>query len=248
LSFKSDSNKIIGVIATTLWAMFAAYVSVYPHWHLCCCPPALSWLRLAKCELLRVVKLYALTTTAQHQSQRGQPLFGGIPHGTSLQRQMRKYEWSTNQLMAQPSVLKVVDSFPIELIFPMREGRSDQQVGGKNKNKGRWSVGIKLCWILNTVGQMVGWDWATMNEADNTFLEMLESFEQQAIMLTDYSFRCQDGLSENVKVCKKGTWNDRMTVETSFSMVTVIAKAKKVHHRVIAHIQPRLADSNCRAG
>lgn len=167
--------------------------------------------------------------------------YGGLPDRTNLQRQMRKYEWASNALMAQPSVLNGVDSFPIELIFPVREGRSQQQLGGKNKDKGRWSVGIKLCWILNTVGQVVGWDWATMNEADNTFLEMLEGFEQQAIMLTDYGLRCQDGLPDNVKVCKKGTWNDRMTVETSFSMLTVIAKAKKIHHRFVEDIQARLA-------
>jgi hypothetical protein len=168
-------------------------------------------------------------------------LFGGLPHRTSLQRQLRKYEWATDKLLAQPSVLNVVDSFPIELIFPIREGRSAKQVGGKNKDKGRWSVGIKLCWILNTVGQVVGWEWATMNCTDNTFLDMLEDFDEQAIMLTDYGFRCADGLPDNVKVCKKGTWNDRMVVETSFSMLTVIAKAKKIHHRFVADIQARLA-------
>src|SRR5882672_5008758 len=130
---------------------------------------------------------------------------------------------ATNALMAQPSVLNVVDSFPIELIFPIREGRSQQQLGGKNKDKGRWSVGIKLCWILNTLGQVVGWDWTTMNCADNTFLAV-ENFDEEAIMLTDYGFRCQEGLPDNVKVCKKGTWNDRMVVEISFSMLTVIDK------------------------
>src|SRR5688572_22907325 len=155
-------------------------------------------------------------------------LFGGLPHRTSLQRQLRKYEWATDELLAYPSVLNVVDTFPIELIFPIREGRSAKQVGGKNKDKGRWSVGIKLCWILNTFGQVVAWEWASMNCADNTFLPVLEGFEQEAIMLTDYGFRCQAGVPENVKVCKKGTWNDRMVVETSFSMVTVIAQAKKM--------------------
>jgi len=168
-------------------------------------------------------------------------LFGGLPHRTSLQRQLRKYEWATNHLLAYPSVLNVVDSFPIELIFPIRQGRSDRQVGKKNKDKGRWSVGIKLCWILNTFGQVVGWDWTTMNCADNTFLDVLEDFEQDAIMLTDWGFRCADGLPDNVKLCKKGTWNDRMVVETSFSLLTVIAKAKKIHHRFVDDIQARLA-------
>ena len=38
-------------------------------------------------------------------------------------------------------MLNVVDSYPIELIFPIRAGRSQQQFGAKSKDKGRWSVG-----------------------------------------------------------------------------------------------------------
>jgi len=54
-------------------------------------------------------------------------------------------------------------------------------------------------------------------------------------------FRCADGVPQNVKICKKGTWNDRMMVETSFSLLTVIAHAKKIHHRLEAYIEARLA-------
>ena len=168
-------------------------------------------------------------------------LFGGLPHRTRLLRQLRAQQAPTDLLMEQPSVLNGVDSFPMELIFPVREGRSAQQFGEKSKDKGRWSVGVKRCWILNTFGQVCGWIWDTMNCPDNDCLDFFEDYDGQAILLADWGFRCADGIPDNVKLCKKGTWNDRMTVETSFSLLTVICKAKKIHHRLEAYIDARLA-------
>jgi len=37
----------------------------------------------------------------------------------------------------------------IELIHPMREGRSPQQIGRKGLSNHRWMVGGKLCLVLN---------------------------------------------------------------------------------------------------
>jgi hypothetical protein len=51
----------------------------------------------------------------------------------------------------------------------------------------------------------------------------------------------KDGVPENCKLCAKGTWNDRMTVETSFSLVTVVCGLKRIFHRLEAFIQARLA-------
>lgn len=45
-------------------------------------------------------------------------LFAGLPDRTNLQRQLRIHETHTDLLMAQPSVMNVADSFPIEPIFP----------------------------------------------------------------------------------------------------------------------------------
>lgn len=67
------------------------------------------------------------------------------------------------------SAFTVTDSYPIELIFPIRQGRSEQQMGQKNKDKGHWSIGVKLCWLVNTYGRVVGWQWATMNCPDQDF-------------------------------------------------------------------------------
>jgi len=168
-------------------------------------------------------------------------LFKSLPHRTRLARQMRDYQFLTDELLVQPTVLNVADSFPIELLFPIREGRSKQQVGTKSRDKGRWSIGVKLCWILNQAGQVCGWIWDQMNCPDNDFLPFFAEFDQEGIILADWGFRCADGVPDNVKICKKGTWNDRMMVETSFSLLTVIAHAKKIHHRAEAYIEARLA-------
>ena len=43
-------------------------------------------------------------------------------------------------------------------------------VGKKGKDKGRWSVGIKFCWLLNEFCRVVAWDWATMDVNDKHFI------------------------------------------------------------------------------
>ena len=107
--------------------------------------------------------------------------------------------------MAQPSVLNVADNYPIELLFPIREGQSAAQVGKKGKDKGRWSIGLKLCWIINSHRQVCAWRWDTLNCPDNQFLDLVADYALQAISLADWGFRCALGLPDNVKVCKKGS-------------------------------------------
>ena len=129
-------------------------------------------------------------------------LFGGLPERTVLLRQLKTQQVHTDLLMEAPSVMNVVDSFPMELIFPIRQGRSKQQVGGKNKDKGRWRVGIKVGWIINTFGRVSGWIWDKMNVADNTFLDYFGAWDE--IMLADWGFRCAQDVPDNVKLPQKG--------------------------------------------
>ena len=79
-----------------------------------------------------------------------------------------------NTLLAEPTLFTVIDTYPIELLFSIREGRSKQQIGKKRRDKGRWSIGVKLCWLLNKYGQVVGWDWNTMNVHDQQFSQLLK--------------------------------------------------------------------------
>ena len=166
---------------------------------------------------------------------------GELPHRTRLQRLLKTHQDWCVSLMAEPSFFTVIDTYPIELLFPIREGRSSQQVGKKGKDKGRWSIGVKLCWLLNETGRVVSWDWDTMNVHDKHFHSVVEPFIGQTIVLADWGFRSQEGVPENLKLCKKGTWNERMCVETALSMVTVVCDLKRIHHRVIDYIQARLA-------
>ena len=94
-------------------------------------------------------------------------LFASLPDRTRLQRLLVTHQDWNERFLADPSFFLVIDSYPIELLFPVREGRSSQQFGKKSKDKGRWSIGVKLCWVLNRFGQVVDWDWDTMNSGYN---------------------------------------------------------------------------------
>jgi len=168
-------------------------------------------------------------------------LFGGLPDRTTLLRQLRDQQYQADALLSSASLLNVIDSFPIELLFPIRAGRSKRQLGTKNRDKGRWSIGVKLCWVLNYLGYVVGWHWLPMNRPDQDFLSLVDLVKEDGVVLADMGFRCKGGVPDNLKLCLKGTWNDRMMVETTFSLLTVICQAKKMFHRTAAHLEARLA-------
>ena len=62
-------------------------------------------------------------------------VFKQLPERTRLQRVLKEYQGWCDRLLEGPTFFTVVDSFPIELIFPIRAGRSPRQVGKKNKDK-----------------------------------------------------------------------------------------------------------------
>src|SRR5579859_2246187 len=96
---------------------------------------------------------------------------------------LKRHEYQADRLLAEPSVLNVIDSFPIELLLPIRQGRSAQQIGTKNRDKGRWSIGVKLCWILNRSGQVVGWHWLPTNHTDQDFLPLVDVLLADGLVL-----------------------------------------------------------------
>jgi hypothetical protein len=72
--------------------------------------------------------------------------------------------------LAAPTGLGVIDAYDIELIHPVREGRSPQQIGRKGLSNHRWIVGGKLCLVLNQWGCIVAWACATANVAERSRL------------------------------------------------------------------------------
>jgi hypothetical protein len=149
-------------------------------------------------------------------------LFAGLPERSRLQRALKVHQDWISNLLAEPSLFTVIDSYPIELLFPIRARRSPQQIGKKGRDKGRWSIGVKLCWILNKYGQVVSWDWDGMNVHDQRFHPLVEALRDESIVFADYGFRCAEGIPANLKLCAKGTWNERMFVETALSMLTIV--------------------------
>ena len=138
-------------------------------------------------------------------------------------------------------MLGVIDTYGIELIHPMREGRSPQQIGRKGLSNHRWIVGGKLCLVLNQWGLIVAWDCATAHVAENTFQWLIRQFEERMIILSDTAFHAAGGDPTNLTLCPRGAWQDRMLVETVRSMLTLVCHCKRVMHRVWTYFHARLA-------
>jgi hypothetical protein len=168
-------------------------------------------------------------------------LFGGLPDRTRLLRALAVHEAWTDLFLAQPTFFTVADSYPIELIFPIRQGRSPKQVGKKGRDKGRWMVGGRLWFLLDNRGRVIDWYFFPLDHPDKDFNRFTRPFAGRTIVLTDLGFRDASGTPEPLKICKKGTWNERMLVETVFSMLTVVCHLKKLHQRALTYIFSRLA-------
>jgi hypothetical protein len=169
------------------------------------------------------------------------PLFPRLPERTRLFRLLKTHQDWTRSFLAAPTVLGVIDTYGIELIHPIREGRSPQQIGRKGLSNHRWIVGGKLCLLLNQYGLVVGWDCGAANVADNTSQWLIRHVDGRMIVLSDTAFHAAEGDPANLKLCQRGEWEERMLVETVLSMLTVVCHFKKVMHRVWAYFQARLA-------
>jgi len=167
--------------------------------------------------------------------------FPQLPERTRLFRLFKTHQAWTQVFLAAPTVLGVIDTYGIELIHPMREGRSPQPIGRKGLSNHRWIVGGKLCLLLNQWGLIVGWACATANVADNTFQWLIRQFDGRMIVLSDTAFHAAEGDPSNLTLCPRGEWEDRMLVETVLSMLTLVCHFKQVMHRVWAYFHARLA-------
>ena len=63
-------------------------------------------------------------------------LFPHLPERTRLLCLFTTHQDWTQAFLAAPTVLGVIDTYGIELIHPMREGRSPQQIGPDNHIEG----------------------------------------------------------------------------------------------------------------
>src|SRR5713101_8124517 len=168
-------------------------------------------------------------------------LFPRLPERTRLFRLLKTPQDWTQAFLAAPTVLGVIDTYGIELIHPMREGRSPQQIGRKGLSNHRWIVGGKLCLLLNQWGLVVAWACATANVADNTFQWLIRQFEERMIILSDTGFHAAEVEPSNRNLCQPGEWEERRLVETVLSTMALVCHCKMVWLRVGEYFQARLA-------
>ncbi len=197
-------------------------------------------------EVVTLVLLFALKGVGNRAFYRWLerdyvPLFPQLPERTRLFRLFNSHRYLIESFMAEPSLLGVIDTYGIELIHPRREGRSQQQVGKKGLSNRRWIVGGKLCFLLNHLGLIVDWDCDTANVHDGSaFQQMVEEVVEKMVVFADEGFHKTDWHPDNLRLCQRGEWNERMMIETVLSMLTTVCHFKKVMHRMWTYFMTRL--------
>lgn len=176
-----------------------------------------------------------------HRWLKKREIFLSIPERSRLQRLVNHYSFLCEAFLGSKTFYGILDSFGIEIIHPIREGRSkqSQQVSGKGKSNHRWIVGRKTAVTINQNYEIVTISDDKVNVSDNSFDE--EHTEAADINLTDFGFKRKVGTPENFKICKKGQWNERMGVETLFSLWTRVLNMKKSFHRTTEGFRAKLS-------
>ena len=141
-----------------------------------------------------------------------------MPDSARLFRLFRSHQHYTGRFLAEPSMPGVIDSYGIELIHPVREGRSSGQIGRKGISNHRWTVGGKLCYLLNNPGLAVSRTCDAANVYDGSaFQDQADNLADKTVVFSDTGFEKQDRHPTNLRTCKRGEWNVRMAVETVLS-------------------------------
>lgn len=86
-------------------------------------------------------------------------LFPALPERTRLQRLRAEYEPLTDHFLVAPEAESIIDSYAVELIHPIREGRSKVQIGEKGLSNKRWIVGVKMGWLITPQEKVIDWGW-----------------------------------------------------------------------------------------
>ena len=204
--------------------------------------------KLSRSELVTLGLLFALKGVSQHAFYRWlkrnwSSLFPNLPERTRFFRRLKTHRSVTEQFLAEPTLFGVIDSYGIELCHPIRENHQPQRkrIGRKGFASWKWIVGGKFCILANKFGLITGWQVRTANVSDQEFLPLVEAVSGQMIVLADVNFRRKTGQPENLKLCRRGEWNDRMLIETVFSLFSQVCKLKHLRQRVWAYFEMRLA-------
>jgi hypothetical protein len=197
-------------------------------------------------EVVTLALLYALKGCGQRAFWRWlvrdyRPLFPNLPDRTRLFRLFNTHRRYIDCFLAEPSLIGVIDSYGIELLHPIREGRSQNQIGKKGKSNNRWIVGGKLCYLLNHLGLVVSWACDTANVYDGSaFQQLVDDVAEHMVVFSDTGFEKRNWQPTNLRLCKRGEWNVRMLVETVLSMLTYVCDFKHSRHKVWDYFETKV--------
>jgi len=197
-------------------------------------------------EIVTLALLYSLKGCGQRAFWRWLvrdygSLFPNLPDRTRLFRLFNSHRSYIDLFLAEPSLIGVIDSYGIELLHPIREGRSEKQIGRKGKSNKRWIVGGKLCYLLNHLGLIVAWACDTANVYDGSaFQQLVDDVAEQMVVFADTGFDKKDWHPPNLRLCKRGEWNVRMLVETVLSMLTYVCDFKRSRHKVWDYFETKV--------
>jgi hypothetical protein len=204
--------------------------------------------KLSLSELVTLGLLFALKGSSQHAFYRWlrenwKDLFPAWPERTRFFRRLKTHRQITEKFLAEPTLFGVIDSYGIELCHPLRENHQPnrKRIGKKGFASWKWIVGGKFCLLVNKFGLVTDWDVKTANVSDQEFLPLVEKLSGETIVLADTGFRRKINQPENLKICRRGTWNDRMLIETVFSLLSQVCKPKHLRQRVWEYFEMRLA-------
>ena len=205
-----------------------------------------SQAKLYPSEVITLALLYALKGCGQRAFWRWlvrdyRSLFPNLPYRTRLFRLFNSHRHYVEYFLAHPSLIGVIDSYGIELLHPIREGRSPKQIGKKGKSNHRWIVGGKLCYLLNHLGLIVSWACDTANVYDGSaFQRLVDDVADQMVVFSDTAFDKVNWHPTNLRLCRRGEWNVRMVIETVLSMLTYVCDFKHTRHKVWDYFETKL--------
>ena len=115
--------------------------------------------KLCPSEIVTLAVLFAVKGVSQRAFHRWLAgnfghFFPRLPDRTRLFRLMETHQDWSDLFLGRPTFFGVADTYGIELIHPIRQGRSQRQISTKGLSNHRWIVGGKLGFVLNCLGHV----------------------------------------------------------------------------------------------
>jgi hypothetical protein len=160
-----------------------------------------------------------------------------------LQRLINKYWKYAVIFLKKETVLNIADSYAVELIHPRRYGRKEQlnKIVRKGKSNGRWMVGRKIGIVINNLLQIVCFNHDLAGGTDKVFNKDFEKINGIILADSGYNDKDKSKIPKNLKLCKKDSWNDRMYIESLFSLWKRMLNTKQMTIKTLNGFSARTA-------